>query len=317
MLPEQDVTSLRERYQAVNESYAHSFVFQLGNGGGFCAEMIGMLKLLSACLASRLQFKLGSVSKPQGYCVERGFEDYFEPLFEVVESPILSLLNRPVYGLSRRLPFKRVVANVILKRVVGNMTYSFDAPQVSASASFEALRILLELDYDWWSVQRAIVESLFVYNSKTAAAVNDFVIQQRRTLGDEYISLHVRRGDKISEAPLCPISSFVNRLPSEAYSGMPVYVATDDHEAVEELRRECGFKVTIVSSPSRERQGYQQGAFNSLPPSARYRATIEFLQELEILVNSCYLIGSSISNVFSWAQYRRGNCGVVDITPSS
>jgi hypothetical protein len=279
--------------------------------------MIGMLKLIGACFASGLQFKLGSVSRPQGYCVEHGFEDYFLPLFEVVNNPMLSILNKPAYGLSRRLPVKRLAASAILRSAVGNMMYSFNAPKVSASASLEALQSLLGQDSDWWSVQRAIIESLFVYNSATSSAVNDYAARQRHALGDEYISLHIRRGDKISEAPLCPMASFVTELPSEVYSGMPIYVATDDQQAVEELRRECNWKATIISSPCRNRKGYRQRAFNLLPPSARFRATIEFLQELEVLVNSRLLIGSSTSNVFCWAQYRRGNCGVVDLTPSA
>ncbi|MCT0225919.1 hypothetical protein [Synechococcus sp. CS-1328] len=316
MLPEQALTNLRERYLTINSSYGHSFVWQLGNGGGFCAEMIGMLKLLNACFASGLQFKLGSVSRPQGYCVEHGFEDYFLPLFEVVKSPILSFLNKPAYGLSRRFPVKRLAANAILKGAVGNMMYSFNPPKTPSSASYNALRNFLQSDCDWWTAQEVIIESLFVYNRDTTKAVNDYTARLSRTLGDDYISLHIRRGDKISEAPLCPIADFVEGLPPEVHSGLPIYVATDDQQAVEELRRQCG-SATIISSPCRQRKGYCQRSFNLLPPSARFQATIEFLQELEILVNSRLLIGSSTSNVFCWAQYRKGNRSVIDLTPSA
>ena len=97
-----NIAATRESYRKLNESFRQRYLHRFGRGVGFSAEFIHVLKAVAKCLDRKIQFCLQSNARPQGFAVERGWTDYFEPLFPEITVPrIAAGFNRVNFPLGR------------------------------------------------------------------------------------------------------------------------------------------------------------------------------------------------------------------------
>lgn len=303
----------RIRYQHLNSEFDRKFIYQLGTGRGYCAEMIHLLKVIQMCLHRNLQLRLGAVSNPSGFIVCKGWEDYFLPVFPVHEGPLLEYLNRSYFPFGR-VPLLQGISRKLLNLTNGANYYMFD--DLEFSFSNELFDIKLGLRGNYWNSISGLIRAIYQYREDVSNKIAHY--NNRLEIGDsiDYFGIHVRRGDKISESPYTPLESYARVITERNTRGMPIYLATDDFSIVAQLGEVLGNNYDILSQAPACAKGYEQNHFNRQTTNDRWEATVFFLSELEMLINATIFIGASPSNVFYWTRYNRANQNMIDVTKS-
>jgi hypothetical protein len=313
---DQENKALMLRYIDHNESLKPWICWSLGYGSGFCADMIGLLKMCIAALAQGHQLRLSLPSNPKGWAVRGGFSDYFEDIFPTVNLGAIEFLNRPILAYSRRHKPLRMAAEILLSQSNKPGKFAFDL--ISTSEIPVHVMQSLGLSDDWWKMRKQMANSLFNYSERTKALIKK---KQKHLCSGEQapvVSMHIRRGDKINEHPYTKCQQFIDALDKIPQAiNTPIYVFSDHSRiAAKELEHQSDnkydFRIADTSAISAPK-GYDQNKFNLQPRELRQDKTIAFLAELEIMANSMYFIGSSSTNVFCWARYRRGNINTFDL----
>jgi hypothetical protein len=300
-VPLEDASAdLRYRAIALNRSFERRHLHRFGRGVGFCAEFNHCVTVLAKCLHERMQFCLDVGGTPRGVAVARGWEDYFEPICDTVPNPV-SVLNSDRLA-SRRYALVRPLARAVLMPVTGCRSFAFDA---ITRARLRNVNVP-ELDYAG--------DSLGLRNRLSAAmwrlqpeVRNEVMRRQGGLPGSFDVALHIRRGDKSTEFDYVGVPAYLDAL--RPFTGGPVsaFVASDDDNAIEELRASAPAGVEIFSpaqlakakrGPESAKQGYDQATFNALPPERRRAEVLDLLTEIEIMRKARVFIGASTSNVF-------------------
>ena len=304
------IDDLTTRYKLLNNSYDKRFVFQVSRGVGYCAEMIGLLKTIQMCLCTQTQLCLGRSFDPPGYAFKNGWEDYFLPIFPYQDGRFLQQLNRPNFPYAKRFPLLKNVSRMLLKVTSGDHYYMFDKKEWHYSAELVEKKLLLQGDY--WSVVQQLINAIFRYREEVVEGILDLKQRLELPKNNEYVAVHIRRGDKITEASYTELEFYAEALHEHALDKLPIYIATDDHSVIKNLQCILGNNFSIIE-PITKKFGYDQAKFNHQSSLKRWEDTLFFLFELDVMINSLTFMGSSSSNIFYWVRYNRANLNLVDV----
>jgi hypothetical protein len=309
-MQQMDPGGLTETYCKLNSSFPEKFVFQFGRGGGFGAEMIHLLCSVAACLQHKFQFCLGQCRNPRGFAIKTGWNDYFEPIFPTVPGRLLHVLNRGLFPFNR-VPIAKILSRLCL-RVTYGTHYRFLFDQIGPTTeNFTVPALAIEAGY--WDGFQMIAEAIWRLRADVIQRVEAY--RTAAALPAQYVAAHVRRGDKISEAPYIPVETYLHPLRDLELSGTGkpyLYLATDDLRVVDTFRETLtGWDIANVSPV--HTVGYDQAQFNSLSPEERWEWTVFFLFELEVLKNADWFLGAPPTNVYFLTRYRRANRRIIHI----
>ena len=299
-------SGLRDRYMKFNETRPSSFIYQLGRGGGYCAEMIGLLKAIQGCADNDLRLCLGENRGAKGYAVKNGWGEYFAPFMSVIPGRWLGVLNDR-WRVVDRVPMFRALRSAVLRRMYGNHRYLLDGRAAVDDPMAFADR--LGIAGDWWSVQQQLIEALWVYQPDVRGELE--ARGEAFGVSEPYVGVHIRRGDKNTEAPYTALESYVEILSSSVFRSMPIVLATDDARVGHQLQEmlDAGREVRSLADSG---EGHFQTRFNRQDSDVRRQETIRLLFELDMLADSHFFVGAAPSNIFYWIRYRRGNRGIID-----
>lgn len=303
-----DLKQLRARYVELNKSFARQRIHQFGRGGGFCAEVIGLLKSMLTCLASETQLVVGTHPKGRGFSLGEGWGDYFMNLFPTKRTRISDLLNRHVYPANSYIP-DRVsrMAHAATRRLLRADLLQFDPLRLPERLTVRELGV----DLGWWDACKLCIDLMWEMRPEVAEAV------ARTRLGfrieQPYIGLHVRRGDKRSESSYVPLEAYVRKIVEIANPPRTVVIASDDAAESERLAALMERSFDVRSLASASDRGYDQARFNALPARQRWERTVRFIAELEILRDAEVLLVTTSSNVGAFLQYARAGRGIINV----
>ena len=117
---------------------------------------------------------------------------------------------------------------------------------------------------------------------------------------DDYIGLHIRRGDKIvsQEMNNIHLDRYVDEAIKHRDISRHVFVATDDVSVVDYLiPRFKDYGMKVFYNNLNKSHGHNEATFNHSSKQFRYEETINVLLEMDILVHSLYFIGTYTSNL--------------------
>ncbi len=270
-------------------------VWQL-TGRGFCSELNMML--LAAVYALEQDCRFVLCSKYSNIAREHGWRDYFEPFcnesaaFPLSRSLIFlkrGLSYRWLLELQRRLLQPALGSRLRLTPEVWDQIYTeeFCRRTIALPGSGKAMpvsELCRRIAAEIWRFTPEINEHI----EATAARL----LPAKRSYG----TLHIRRGDKITEAEHTAVDAYLAKLDEVGDSANLIFVMTDDYRVVEELRRRrpAGEYVSLCSPHD---SGHDQRLFNERTPEERYAATLQLVTELEIAARGEYFIGTFSSNV--------------------
>lgn len=132
----------------------------------------------------------------------------------------------------------------------------------------------------------------------------------------EYIGVHIRRGDKITsnESKNITKDKYINEILNHSKI-QNIVICTDDtefsNEVIKELLTKKNFNIFIKNKTTK---GYDQSEFNNLSSELKRDHLIDFLNDIQILINSKIFICTFSSNVSRFiALFRNGNNYSLDI----
>jgi hypothetical protein len=113
-------------------------------------------------------------------------------------------------------------------------------------------------------------------------------------LPDKYLSCHIRRGDKITESKLLPLSDYINII--KQYDNIrDVFVLTDDYRVIQQLQNEyVQWKWHTLCQESEK--GYSNSQFTKTNKSIKTNALLNLFASIEIIDKSTLFIGTKTSN---------------------
>jgi len=160
-------------------------------------------------------------------------------------------------------------------------------------------------------MKRYIYSRLFAFNAQVLAR-RDALLKQLGLTGEQYIGVHIRRGDKIRE--LVPGQNFVDVdifaqkvRESCVVLGKPtckVYVASDWADAVGELQRRVP-EMQFVAQERLPEVMYNVRNDRREDEGWKDQAEASFVLDLSMLVNSDVFVGTSSSNVGRFIYFMR------------
>jgi hypothetical protein len=172
-------------------------------------------------------------------------------------------------------------------------------------------------DIKTWQLKLTdIIKRIYIYNDEIAAIISGY----KDIIGipnNNYIGVHIRRGDKIRSKEMSEINieQYAIAIKRNAFHSKNIYIATDDVTVVEELRLQLGNEFNIYFNVLLKTDGFDETRFNKKSKKSRFTETILALLDVDILANSSYFIGTYSSNFSRVIPCLREfkNCESIDI----
>ena len=139
---------------------------------------------------------------------------------------------------------------------------------------------------------KVIIPIVYRFNDRYTSIIDKFI--QDLHLPDEYISLHVRAGDKITERSLINPQNYLEKAKvcTDCHN---VFLATDDYRIFEQLR-DNNPDYTFYTSTSPEDTGNDTEKFFTTSQDNIRRNLLEMFASIEVFLKSKLFVGTYSSN---------------------
>lgn len=263
-----------------------------------------MLAVLAYCFSNNIRFFLWDKNWNHGN--QYGWNDYFQSLdcnsISITQADIKTQVNWYFARISAYFsPITR-----------GKLSGSFGGVEVKTP---ELTDKILKFRFNrvktvggmmrFVDLQSAFARLVFRLSPSVLGKVQK-TIRELKLNHSNYISLHIRRGDKILEAPGVETAKFIACIEELNIEFDCVFVASDDYRAVEELTaHRPDWKVKSLVDPGKT--GHDQQLFNSMSKQVKFEETIVLLTEVYLHCQAKCFIGSISSNVSRFIALHRSD----------
>lgn len=279
---------LIERYQQLNESYHRKLIHHFGTGNGFYSELNSLLFSTLFCLQNKLRLEL--YSKDATFTFGNGWEEYFEPFCPEFKNDFIGKRISRDYINNHRDKHICYLYKIFTRNDILNDIYWY-----CRSGWFEHSHFCipeLGIDGDIRQAMKVIIPIVYRFNDKYTTIIDQFIEDLK--LPDEYISLHVRAGDKVTERKLITPQDYLEKAKQQS-DCHNIFVATDDYRIFEQLRdNNPGY--TFYTSTSPEEKGYDQDNFIQSSKEYIQHNLIEMFASIRVFLQSCLFVGTYSSN---------------------
>ena len=276
----------------------------------YCLTTRGLYsELFNLCLATifceKMGYKLCVNSFYWNAKIEKGWNDYFEPTLDSSNNPFSAqdkvyTNEKPWIGKIYYKP-KEFFSFYIMK--ILNLIYNIFYPHhLLTKDIFEDMRskefIYDTLGKDAFNLMASSFKQLYILNRNT----KDQLRQRIDDLGlpKDYISVHIRRGDKITSQEMqeIRIGKYVSSILDHKAVSSNVYIATDDVTIIDELSQQLSTHgIRVFYNNQNQSQGFNEATFNRFSRQARYEEMLNVLLDMEVLIHSRFFIGTYTSNL--------------------
>ena len=277
-----------EKYRQLNESFPRKMIHHFGTGYGFFSELNSLLLSSLFCLQNKLRLEL--YSKDAYFTFGNGWNEFFESFCPEYKNGFIgSRISRDYINNHRNnhicYLYKILTRNVILNDIYWYCRTSwfenvnFDIPELGIKGNIlQAMKIIIPIVYR--------------FNDRYTTIIEDFI--KEIDLPDNYISLHIRAGDKVRERNLIKPQDYLNK--ARNYSTCHnIFVATDDYRIFEELKNDNpDYKFYTSTSP--KEKGYDQKTIIGSSEEDIRNNLIEMFASIHIFLKSELFVGTYSSN---------------------
>ena len=277
-----------EKYRQLNESFPRKLIHHFGTGNGFFSELNSLLLSTLFCLQNKLRLEL--YSKDSYFTFGNGWNEYFESFCPEYKNDFIgSRISRDYINNHKNnhicYLYKIFTRNDILNDIYWYCRTSwfenvnFDIPELGIKGNIQqAMKIIIPIVYR--------------FNDRYTTIIEDFI--KGIDLPGNYISLHIRAGDKVRERNLIKPQDYLNK--ARDYSTCHnIFVATDDYRIFEELKNDNpDYKFYTSTSP--EEKGYDQNTIIGSPKEYIRHNLIEMFASIQIFLESELFVGTYSSN---------------------
>jgi hypothetical protein len=252
-------------YYTLNNSFKKKLVFRLGVDSGYFSEYNNMVLAMLYCLKHHVKFEL--YSDLTHFALRDGWNDFFVPFGNTNHQRINKDYNLRPYIIeqSKEAPLQKVVK------------YKY------ITAAYKALFGIDFLTQDLWAFH-------FV---RSAGLPND-----------EFISLHVRAGDKFTETEMFDFSEYMKPA-LELSHNRKAFILTDDFTVMEQLRTQYpDWEFYTLCEPTE--RGYFHRDFVRQNKEFKYRQHLKLFANMDICAASNTFVGTYSSNPGMYMGMRIG-----------
>lgn len=237
--------------------------------------------------------------------INKGWLDYFESTLECCNNPFSAqdkvfTNEKPWIG---KIYYKPKEFFTFYYRLTLNNLYRLVYPyHLLTKEIFKDMRsnefIHDCLGKDAFNLMAASFKQMYILNNRTKNQLYQRIEELK--LPDNYIGVHIRRGDKISSKEMqnIHVDKYVNSIANYKDISSNVYIATDDTSIIDEIKNKLsshGFNV--FHNSQNKSQGFNEANFNHSSKQARQEDTLNVLLDMEVLIHSLYFIGTYTSNL--------------------
>ena len=290
-----DTAEARKNYYILNKSYKKKLVFYLGYGAGFFSEYNNMILTMLYCLANKIQFVL--YSENANFKYQQGWTDYFLPFCDEIKGDFHKKYNYRDYGFPHQQfgrKGKLIIKAYKLLHGVNYLTQDLWF-QIRNRDSEKEIYNIPELGIINSSLRdacRKLVNLTWNFNTETDTIIQNTVRSLK--LPNEYIGLHIRRGDKFVEQDLIDTPCYLDKA-KEISNIRDIFILTDDYNVISEIKK-TNKEWNIYTLCKETETGYDHSKFMQENKSTIKDALINLFTSLHILGCSTYFIGTFGSN---------------------
>lgn len=277
-----------ERYKHLNESYSRKLIHHFGTGNGFYSELNSLLFSTLFCLQNKLRLEL--YSKDAAFTFGNGWTEYFESFCPEFKNDYIGKRISRDYINNHRDKHICYLYKIFTRNDILNDIYWYCRSGWFEHSHFNIPE--LGIDGDIRQAMKIIIPIVYRFNNRYTSIINVFIRDLK--LPNDYISLHVRAGDKITERNLIVPQKYLEKakLHSDCHN---IFVATDDYRVFEQLR-DNNPDYTFYTSTSPEDKGNDTDKFFTTSQDNIRRNLIEMFASIEIFLNSQLFVGTYSSN---------------------
>jgi len=287
-LSDAEFETLKRKYDEYNNQYKQSMIFHVGVFGGFYSEVVSMMECMCFCHLHHLKFILYA---DDANFAENGWEDFFEPFCEQshdVKNKKYNLRYRPE-KIVRRCIYDMGKRSLKKRNSVDYVTDDFFIDFISKEFKNTTIK------WDLFGINGTVypeISKLFPfatrYNSEIRRNVDELL--KNLNLPEDYVSIQIRGGDKISErSRLLGVKECREIIEK---SGVPVsnlFVFTDDYNNIRYLQENTDW--IIYSLTGSDECGYVNTDFQRQSWAFRKKNTIKLFAMVEACIDSRFHFG--------------------------
>lgn len=271
------------------------------------------------CIKYSIKFEL--YSDYTHIALRDGWDDFFIPFDNKNHQRINNNYNLRSYIIeqSREAPLQKLVKykyiTTVYKALYGITYLTQDLWAHHRNPAFAAETFTIPelglIDAPMLEATQQLIKAFWRYNLQSAPLINAF-IEVARLPVDEYVSIHIRAGDKSNETKVFNFSEYMAKA-NHFSLNHKAFVLTDDYTVIEQLRIQYpGWTFYTLCEPTE--RGYVQQEFIKESREHKYRHHLRLFAEMDIAAASTKFIGTYTSNMGMFMGMRQGeqHCACID-----
>lgn len=303
-----DRSKLLKNYTLLNNSFEKKLTFHLGADAGFFSEFNNMVLAMLYCLNKNIKFTL--YSKRANFALSNGWKDFFIPFCEESDFFLHKRYNRRGYQIKNQKKFPPIVLKILTRNdYLTQDIWDFFRSEEFSKTRFTIPKLELE-DASILDATQTIISMIWQYNAPSKQLVQEY--KNSLKLPKNFISIHIRAGDKSLEADTFDIHRYMEKA-FELKSSKKAFVLTDNYSVLEDLRKSHGdWEFYSLCQPSES--GYVHSEFKKMEKHRKYLLHLKLFASLDICAASDKFVGTYSSNPGMFMGMRMGEdkCTCID-----
>ena len=270
---------------------------------GLYSELVNLA--LAKVYADKYNYRLLVNSRNWNSKIDNGLSDWFIPYFEETHSILTyqeKIYNNEKPWIGKIYYNPSAFWGYWRERLYNKIFKFFNPTALLSKESFQRMHSGDFLSqYSEGELLNAVSNSFkkfYKYNALTQNNISEK--KQYINIPDNYISIHIRRGDKIvtGEMEDINLNIYVDAIRKYRYISNNIYIATDDVTVISYISKKLSdIDTNIYYNKENKLKGFDEKTYNLKSDSVRRDEVLNMLFDMDMMINSSFFIGTFSSNV--------------------
>ena len=270
---------------------------------GLYSELVNLA--LAKVYADKYNYRLLVNSRNWNSKIDNGLSDWFIPYFEETHSILTyqeKIYNNEKPWIGKIYYNPSAFWGYWRERLYNKIFKFFNPTALLSKESFQRMHSGDFLSqYSEGELLNAVSNSFkkfYNYNALTQNSISEK--KQYINIPDNYISVHIRRGDKIvtGEMEDINLNIYVDAIRKYRYISNNIYIATDDVTVISYISKKLSdIDTNIYYNKENKLKGFDEKTYNLKSDSVRRDEVLNMLFDMDMMINSSFFIGTFSSNV--------------------
>ena len=270
---------------------------------GLYSELVNLA--LAKVYADKYNYRLLVNSRNWNSKIDNGLSDWFIPYFEETHSILTyqeKIYNNEKPWIGKIYYNPSAFWGYWRERLYNKIYKIFNPTALLSKESFQRMHSGDFLSqYSEGELLNAVSNSFkkfYNYNALTQNNISEK--KQYINIPDNYISVHIRRGDKIvtGEMEDINLNIYVDAIRKYSYISNNIYIATDDVTVISYISKKLSdIDIKIYYNKENKLKGFDEKTYNLKSDSVRRDEVLNMLFDMDMMINSSFFIGTFSSNV--------------------